>query len=135
MAWLILRAVKQRGLLPRLDEAPPPSEQAPRIAVIVPARNEEANIGRCLDRRILETKKRKRGGAKMPREGHCALDRTYLLFLVEGVRRIPHGSTFWFATGARFSMALYASSLAFSSAFFLAVSAFWRSDSGKFSCA
>ena len=49
MAWLILRAVKQRGLLPRLDEAPPPSEQAPRIAVIVPARNEEANIGRCLE--------------------------------------------------------------------------------------
>jgi chlorobactene glucosyltransferase len=50
MAWLILRAVKQRGLLPRLEGAPPPPvEQAPRIAVIVPARDEEANIGPCLE--------------------------------------------------------------------------------------
>jgi chlorobactene glucosyltransferase len=29
--------------------APPAAEQAPRIAVIVPARDESANIGRCLD--------------------------------------------------------------------------------------
>jgi chlorobactene glucosyltransferase len=49
VSWLILRAVRQRGLLPRLVAAPPPSgEQAPHLAVIVPARDEEANIGRCL---------------------------------------------------------------------------------------
>jgi chlorobactene glucosyltransferase len=48
-AWLILRAVRQRGLLPRLVRASPPlPEDAPRIAVIVPARDEEANIGTCL---------------------------------------------------------------------------------------
>jgi chlorobactene glucosyltransferase len=50
MAWLIVRAIRQRGLLPRLDLASPPAvDQAPVIAVIVPARNEEDNIGRCLD--------------------------------------------------------------------------------------
>jgi chlorobactene glucosyltransferase len=49
MSWLILRAVKQRGLLPRLPSASPPSpDHAPHIAMIVPARDEEANIGPCL---------------------------------------------------------------------------------------
>ncbi len=49
VAWLILRAVRQRGLLPRLVAAPPPSgEQAPHLTVIVPARDEEANIALCL---------------------------------------------------------------------------------------
>ena len=49
VAWLILRAVRQRGLLPRLAAAPPPSgEQAPHLTVIVPARDEEANIALCL---------------------------------------------------------------------------------------
>jgi len=49
VSWLILRAVRQRGLLPRLVAASPPSgEQAPHLTVIVPARDEEANIGRCL---------------------------------------------------------------------------------------
>lgn len=49
IAWLILRAAKQRGLLPRLDPASlPRSDDAPAIAVIVPARDEEANIGPCL---------------------------------------------------------------------------------------
>jgi chlorobactene glucosyltransferase len=49
MAWLIVRAVKQRGLLPRLSSASPPSPAyAPSIAVIVPARDEAANIGACL---------------------------------------------------------------------------------------
>jgi chlorobactene glucosyltransferase len=48
-AWLILRAARQRGLLPRLLPLSPPSpDDAPSIAVIVPARNEEANIGPCL---------------------------------------------------------------------------------------
>ncbi len=50
MAWLIVRASKQRGLLPRLHRALPPSEpDAPHITVIVPARDEEANIGPCLE--------------------------------------------------------------------------------------
>jgi chlorobactene glucosyltransferase len=50
MALLIVRAIRQRGLLPRLAAAlPPPPDQAPPIAVVVPARNEEENIGRCLE--------------------------------------------------------------------------------------
>jgi chlorobactene glucosyltransferase len=49
VTWLILRAVNQRGLLPRLARASPPDgEHAPHIALIVPARDEAANIGRCL---------------------------------------------------------------------------------------
>jgi chlorobactene glucosyltransferase len=49
IAWLILRAAKQRGLLPHLAPAPPPSpDEAPSIVVIVPARDEETNIGPCL---------------------------------------------------------------------------------------
>jgi chlorobactene glucosyltransferase len=49
VAGLILRAFRQRGLLPRLAPASPPTaDQAPFVAVIVPARDEEANIGRCL---------------------------------------------------------------------------------------
>lgn len=48
-AWLIGRALKQRGLLPRLLAASPPSAlRAPFVTVIVPARDEEANIGPCL---------------------------------------------------------------------------------------
>ncbi|HUZ32077.1 MAG TPA: glycosyltransferase [Xanthobacteraceae bacterium] len=49
MAWLILRSVRQRGLLPRLLRValPAPGEAQP-IAVIVPARDEAANIGPCL---------------------------------------------------------------------------------------
>jgi chlorobactene glucosyltransferase len=50
MAWLIVRAIRQRGLLPRLAAASPPAPgRAPPIAVIVPARNEEENIRRCLE--------------------------------------------------------------------------------------
>jgi chlorobactene glucosyltransferase len=49
MAWLIARAFRQRGLLPQLERASPPDrEHAPRISVIVPARDEEANIGACV---------------------------------------------------------------------------------------
>jgi chlorobactene glucosyltransferase len=50
IAWLIARAVKQRGCLPRLERASPPiGDAAPRVTVIVPARDEEANIGHCLE--------------------------------------------------------------------------------------
>jgi chlorobactene glucosyltransferase len=49
IAWLIGRAVTQRGLLPRLLRASPPSaHDAPFVTIIVPARDEEANIGPCL---------------------------------------------------------------------------------------
>ena len=49
MVWLILRAVGQRGLLPSLARATPPAPEAvPLITVIIPARDEAANIGPCL---------------------------------------------------------------------------------------
>jgi chlorobactene glucosyltransferase len=55
VASLIARAVGQRGLLPRLSPAPPPSAaQAPHVAAIVPARDEEANIGPCLQRLLAQ---------------------------------------------------------------------------------
>ncbi len=50
IAWLIARAVKQRGCLPRLERASPPTgDAAPHVTVIVPARDEETNIGQCLE--------------------------------------------------------------------------------------
>jgi chlorobactene glucosyltransferase len=49
VTWLILRAIKQSALLPRLAPALPPAKPAaPRLTIIVPARDEAANIGRCL---------------------------------------------------------------------------------------
>ena len=49
VVWLILRAVSQRGLLPRVvAAAPPPAAAASRVTVIIPARDEAANIGRCV---------------------------------------------------------------------------------------
>jgi chlorobactene glucosyltransferase len=49
VTWLILRAINQRGLLPRLAPAlPPVAREAPRVTIIVPARDEAANIGRCV---------------------------------------------------------------------------------------
>ena len=44
---LILRAINQRGLLPRLPPAFALAD-APYVTVIVPARDEAANIGRCV---------------------------------------------------------------------------------------
>ena len=49
VTWLILRAVNQRGLLSRVAIALPAAEQAPRIGVVVPARDEAGNICRCLN--------------------------------------------------------------------------------------
>jgi chlorobactene glucosyltransferase len=49
VTWLIARAFNQRGLLQALEPAgPPPAHGAPEVAIIVPARDEAANIGRCL---------------------------------------------------------------------------------------
>lgn len=49
VTWLILRALNQRGLLPPVARGLPfASAAAPRITVIVPVRDEAANIGRCL---------------------------------------------------------------------------------------
>jgi len=48
VAALIFRAARQRALLPRLGPSAAPSEDAPSIAVIVPARDEAANIGPCI---------------------------------------------------------------------------------------
>jgi chlorobactene glucosyltransferase len=49
VAWLIRRAVNQRGLLPPLHPALPGGAGAPQVAAIIPARDEEANIARCLE--------------------------------------------------------------------------------------
>jgi chlorobactene glucosyltransferase len=49
VAWLILRAFKQRALLPSLHAALPSGAAVPPVAAIVPARDEEANIARCLE--------------------------------------------------------------------------------------
>jgi chlorobactene glucosyltransferase len=56
VVWLIMRALQQRGLLQNLLPAePPPAERAPKVAVIVPARDEAANIERCLRSLIAQT--------------------------------------------------------------------------------
>lgn len=49
IAWLIGHALRQRRALPRLSIAAPGSfGDAPRVAVIVPVRDESTNIGACL---------------------------------------------------------------------------------------
>jgi chlorobactene glucosyltransferase len=49
VTWLILRAVGQRGLLPRLTmAAAPAANAAPHVTIIIPARDEAGNIDRCL---------------------------------------------------------------------------------------
>ena len=54
--WLIARAFQQRGLLQNLKPAEPPAAaRAPKIAVIIPARDEAANIGRCVSSLIKQT--------------------------------------------------------------------------------
>jgi chlorobactene glucosyltransferase len=48
--WLIARAVRQRNVLARVPVSTrDPRQPAPRVAVIVPARNEAANIGPCVE--------------------------------------------------------------------------------------
>jgi chlorobactene glucosyltransferase len=54
--WLLVRAFHQRDLLPRLEPAePPPADRAPKVAVMVPARDEAANIERCLRSLVAQT--------------------------------------------------------------------------------
>ncbi len=48
VAWLLCRAARQFGLYRTLRPAPPGQDDLPDLAVIVPARNEAARIGRCL---------------------------------------------------------------------------------------
>jgi chlorobactene glucosyltransferase len=50
VVWLIARAFGQRNALGRLYSGEPvPSADVPRVAVIVPARDESANIGPCVE--------------------------------------------------------------------------------------
>jgi chlorobactene glucosyltransferase len=49
VVWLIARAVRQHSVLARVAvSARDPGSSAPKVAVIVPARNEAANIGPCV---------------------------------------------------------------------------------------
>lgn len=49
VAWLIVRAYAQRKLFQPIAICPEPDpDNAPRVAVIIPARNEEHNIAACL---------------------------------------------------------------------------------------
>jgi chlorobactene glucosyltransferase len=47
VAWLIMRALRQRGALHSVVPSLP-SGRTPGVAIVVPARDEAANIGRCL---------------------------------------------------------------------------------------
>jgi chlorobactene glucosyltransferase len=54
--WLIARAFQQRNLLPKIEPVePPPADRTPKVAVIVPARDEAANIDRCLRSLVAQT--------------------------------------------------------------------------------
>ena len=54
VAWLIMRALRQRGALRSVAPAPPPG-QTPGVTIVVPARDEAANIGRCLTALAVQT--------------------------------------------------------------------------------
>src|SRR6185312_1520334 len=50
VTWLIARAVRQRNVLAAVPVGSwDPGRSAPQVAVIVPARNEAANIGPCVE--------------------------------------------------------------------------------------
>lgn len=49
VAWLIARAFGQRDLLSVVTPSAPAMHDVPSVAIIIPARDEAANIGRCLD--------------------------------------------------------------------------------------
>jgi chlorobactene glucosyltransferase len=54
VAWLIVRAGRQRGLLRTVPVASLPRKVEPRVVAIVPVRDEEANIGPCLQRLLAQ---------------------------------------------------------------------------------
>jgi chlorobactene glucosyltransferase len=53
--WLIARAFAQRNLLQPLRAGAPAPQTTPPVGVIVPARDEAANIGRCLKTLLKQT--------------------------------------------------------------------------------
>ena len=54
--WLIARAFRQRNLLQSPEPVDPPAaERAPKVALIIPARDEAANIERCLRSLVAQT--------------------------------------------------------------------------------
>ncbi|MFY9694843.1 MAG: glycosyltransferase family A protein [Xanthobacteraceae bacterium] len=56
VVWLIARAFNQRGLLEVLDPAVAPEpDLAADVAVVIPARDEAGNIGRCLSSVVQQT--------------------------------------------------------------------------------
>jgi chlorobactene glucosyltransferase len=61
VAWLILRAFRQREVLGRVTpNAVMPGPGAPKVAVIVPARDESSNIGPCIKSLLLQKYPRER---------------------------------------------------------------------------
>jgi chlorobactene glucosyltransferase len=48
VCWLICRAYGQRKLFPALESATPAIAETPCVSVIIPARNEQANLAGCL---------------------------------------------------------------------------------------
>ncbi len=55
MTVLISRALRQRTLFRELSKPLIPCPQTPGVTIIVPARNEAANIGRCLESLLAQT--------------------------------------------------------------------------------
>jgi chlorobactene glucosyltransferase len=54
--WLLVRAFNQRDLLKKLGPAEAPAAQsAPRVGLVIPARDEALNIGRCLSSLAAQT--------------------------------------------------------------------------------
>src|SRR5689334_15867854 len=54
--WLIARAFGQRNLLQSPEPVQPPgADRAPKVALIIPARDEAANIERCLRSLVAQT--------------------------------------------------------------------------------
>src|SRR5579872_4018530 len=53
--WLIFRALGQRNLLPLLRPAASATRDPPNISIVIPARNEAANLSSCLDGLLHQT--------------------------------------------------------------------------------
>ncbi|WP_024508624.1 glycosyltransferase family A protein [Bradyrhizobium sp. ARR65] len=55
VSWLILRAYTQRDLFPVVRPEEAARDTPPRITVVVPARNESANLARCVNSLVNQT--------------------------------------------------------------------------------